>query len=180
MDYLSLFRQARARLSEKGTAPLGDSPAEREAPSAPSQPLEVATKATYATKPPPCPGCGNPLSRFASYDMATETHRSGLACLACASETEAPSEPAPPGFVSEPAGGSPVYWERGDGTIVRGRAVLLGRYGETFWFGVEHADGFAWVHERLLRSRSAYEAQQADCHPPAVTWRTYDHPADVR
>lgn len=140
MDYLTAFRQAKARLSSQ------------EGPT---------TKTTETTKGPgPCPGCGGPLPPFAECGAAT-AYRRGLACQKCGRETERPPETGPFRFVAEAAPNRrPVYWEDARGAIREGWAVLLGRDGDRFWVGVEHGAGFSWVRDDRLRSRSAFEAQR--------------------
>jgi ribosomal protein S27AE len=50
----------------------------------------------------------------------------------------------------------PVTWERADGSVCEGRAVLLAMEGEgpaaKFWIGIEMPDGgFSWVRDHRLR-----------------------------
>jgi len=127
-----------------------------------AQPPETTTKTTETTKGPgPCPGCGGPLRPFAESGSTPGTYRRGFFCGRCGHEAARPPETEPPGFVAEPAPNRrPVYWEDARGGIREGRAVLLGRDGTTFWVGIETTDGFHWVRDDRLRSRSAFEAQR--------------------
>ena len=70
------------------------------------------------------------------------------------------------GFVVEPAKCQhPVYWESLEGRIL-GPAEVTHMAKETtvagqprFWLCVTYCNSLRWVHESLLRSRRAYEAQ---------------------
>src|SRR5688572_22387096 len=61
----------------------------------------------------------------------------------------------------------PVYWESMENRIILGPGMVTDVIKEftstgqvQFWLCIAYGDSWRWIHEQLLRSRSAYEAQQ--------------------
>jgi hypothetical protein len=80
---------------------------------------------------------------------------------------------SPEAFYVEPAGcQNPVFWESQENGIL-GPGLVTHVAKETtatgqvrFWLCVLYRGSWRWVHEQLLRSRTAYEAQQKKiCRP---------------
>jgi hypothetical protein len=163
MDYLTAFRQAKARLSsQEGPATKATKATKGVDPPSAAQPPETTTKTTETTKGPgPCPGCGGPLSPFAECDTATATYRRGFFCGRCGHETERPPETAEAiQFEPAPHPSPTVFWESRGRILGPARVVAFAKAGEEFWLLIEHGRESRWIRDTLLRSKRDYETQR--------------------
>jgi hypothetical protein len=105
-------------------------------------------------------------------------------------EPDLPAEASLPAVTLEPTTGCrPVYWESAGRIVGPGQVLHVAKDGDRFYICLQYEDTYRWVHEGLLRSRQAFEAQDKkvcnccqgidfwesiysvhicrSCHPPA-------------